>query len=84
MPGSRPHDGWQIIALEVMPDPRALVREGSSDRLPVECRQPVKERTSLVWSRSHFVATVGAVSASAVQRYIDTQYERHRRKEHEK
>lgn len=37
-----------------------------------------------MWSRSHFVATVGAVSASAVQRYIDTQYERHRRKEHEK
>ena len=32
-------------------------------------------------SRSYFAATVGAVSAAAVQRYIGTQYERPWRKE---
>jgi len=33
-------------------------------------------RLPTLWSRSFFVATVGAVSATTVQRYIDTQYER--------
>jgi putative transposase len=34
-----------------------------------------------LWSRSYFAATVGAVSAAMVQRYIYTQYERPWRKE---
>jgi len=33
-----------------------------------------------LWSRSYFVASVGAVSAETVRRYIDTQYERPWRK----
>jgi putative transposase len=33
-----------------------------------------------LWSRSFFVATVGAVSAETVRRYIDTQNERPWRK----
>ena len=44
----------------------------------------LKSRLPTLRSRSYFVATVGAVSASTVQRYIDTQYERPWRKEHEK
>ena len=44
----------------------------------------LRSRLPTLWSRSYFVVTVGAVSASAVRRYIDTQYERPRRKEHEK
>ena len=44
----------------------------------------LKSRLPTLWSRSYFVATVGAVSASTVRRYIDTQYERPWRKEHEK
>ena len=51
---------------------------------PSNVANQFKELTSRVWSRTYFVATVGAVSASTVRRYIDTQYERPWRKEHEK
>jgi len=40
----------------------------------------LRSRLPTLWSRSFFVATVGAVSAATVQRYIDTQYERPWRK----
>ena len=36
----------------------------------------LKSRPPTLWSRSFFVATVGAVSAEAVRRYVGTQYER--------
>ena len=36
----------------------------------------LKSRLPTLWSRSFFVATVGAMPAETVQRYIDTQYER--------
>ena len=51
---------------------------------PSNVANQFKELTSRVWSRTYFVATVGAVSASGVQRYIDTQFEQPWRKEHEK
>ncbi|MEV5740654.1 transposase [Microbispora rosea] len=54
--------GWEIVALEVMPDHGHL-----RSRLPT------------LWSRSYFVATVGAASAETVQRYIETQCERPKR-----
>jgi putative transposase len=41
----------------------------------------LRSRLPTLWSRSYFVASVGAVSAATVQRYIDTQYERPWRKE---
>ena len=41
----------------------------------------LKSKLPTLWSRSYFAATVGAVSAATVQRYIDTQYERPWRKE---
>jgi len=40
----------------------------------------LRSRLPTLWSRSFFVATVGAVSAATVQQYIDTQYERPWRK----
>ncbi|WP_189167883.1 IS200/IS605 family transposase, partial [Sphaerisporangium melleum] len=36
----------------------------------------LRSQLPTLWSRSYFVATVGAVSAQTVQRYIETQYER--------
>ena len=90
---------WQIIALEVMPDHVHLFVKAHPTDSPSHVANQFKGWTSRVlraefphlrsrlptlWSRSYFVVTVGAVSASAVQRYIDTQYERPWRKEHEK
>jgi putative transposase len=88
--------GWAIVALEVMPDHVHLfVKAGPVDS-PSHIANQLKGFTSRVlrqefphlrsrlptlWSRSYFVASVGAVSAATVQRYIDTQYERPWRKE---
>jgi putative transposase len=36
----------------------------------------LRSRLPTLWSRSYLVATVGAVSAQTVQRYIETQDER--------
>ena len=36
----------------------------------------LRSKLPTLWSRSYFVATVGAVSADMVRRYIDTPYER--------
>jgi len=84
------HD-WQIIALEVVPDQVHLfVKPHPKDSLSFVANQfkgmtsrvlrveflHLKSRLVTLWSRSFFVATVGAVSAVMVQRYIDTQYER--------
>ena len=44
----------------------------------------LRSRLPTLWSRSFFVASVGAVSAATVQRYIDTQYERPWRKERDR
>jgi len=41
----------------------------------------LRRRLPTLWSRSFFAATVGSVSAAAVERYIDTQYERPWRKD---
>ena len=90
---------WQISALEVMPDHVQLFVKTHPTDSPSHVANQFKGWTSRVlraefphlrsrlptlWSRSYFVVTVGAVSASTVQRYIDTQYERPWRKEHEK
>ena len=83
--------GWQVIALEVMPDHVHLFVKAHPTDSPAHVANQLKGFTSRVlrsefaslksrlptlWSRSYFAATVGAVSAATVQRYIDTQYER--------
>ena len=88
--------GWRIVALEVMPDHVHLfVRTHPADSPSYVANQlkgftsrvlrrefpHLRSRLPTLWSRSYFVATVGAVSAATVQRYIDTQYERPWRKE---
>lgn len=88
--------GWRIIALEVMPDHVHLFVKTRPKDSPSYVANQLKGITSRVlrsefphlrsrlptlWSRSFFVASVGAVSAATVRRYIDTQYERPWRKE---
>jgi putative transposase len=88
--------GWRIVTLEVMPGHvRLFVKAGpkgspsyvanqlkgvTSRRLRGEF-PPLRSRLPTLWSRSFFVASVGAVSAATVQRYIDAQNERPWRKE---
>ncbi|MEQ4719178.1 IS200/IS605 family transposase [Nonomuraea sp. B19D2] len=84
------HD-WEIIALEVMPDyVHLLVKPHPKDSPSYVANQfkgytsrhlraefgHLRSRLPTLWSRSYFVASVGAVSAVTVQRYIETQYER--------
>ncbi len=88
------HD-WPVVALEVMPDHVHLFVKAHPSDSPSYVANQVKGATSrhlrsefphlrsrlpTLWSRSFFVASVGAVSAATVRRYIDTQYERPWRK----
>ena len=91
--------GWQVIALEVMPDhvhlfvkarpkdsPSYVANQlkGYTSRVLRQEYPSLRSRLPTLWSRSFFAATVGAVSAATVRRYIDTQYERPWRKERER
>jgi putative transposase len=88
--------GWAIVALEVMPghvhlfvkarpvdSPSHIANQlkGFTSRVLRQEFPHLRSRLPTLWSRSYFVASVGAVSAATVQRYIDTQYERPWRKE---
>jgi putative transposase len=90
--------GWEIITLEVMPDhvhlvvkhdPKASASyvanqfKGYTSRVLREEFPHLRSRMPTLWSSSFFVASVGAVSADTVQRYIDTQWERPWTKEKE-
>jgi len=54
--------------------------KGVTSRVLREEFAHLRSRLATLWSRSFFVATVGAVSAATVQGYIDTRYERPWRK----
>ena len=88
--------GWRIIALEVMPDHVHVFVKAHPGHSPSYIANQLKGFTShtlraefphlrsrlpTLWSKSYFAATVGAVSAATVRRYIDTQYERPWRKQ---
>ncbi|MEU7896045.1 IS200/IS605 family transposase [Nonomuraea sp. NPDC049152] len=83
--------GWEITALEVMPDHVHVFVKPHPKNSPSYVANQFKGYTSHVlraefphlrsrlptlWSRSYFVASVGAVSAATIQRYIQTQHER--------
>ena len=87
---------WRVVALEVMPDHVHLFVKAHPKDSPSYIANQLKGFTSralraefphlrsrlpTLWSKSYFTATVGAVSAATVRRYIDTQYERPWRKE---
>ncbi|MGP3966447.1 IS200/IS605 family transposase [Streptomyces sp. 6N223] len=83
--------GWEIIALEVMPDHVHLfVKHGPKDSASFVANQfkgftsrvlraefpHLKSQMPTLWSSSYFAASVGAVSAATVEKYINTQWER--------
>ncbi|WP_443706237.1 IS200/IS605 family transposase [Saccharothrix obliqua] len=88
--------GWEVVALEVMPDhvhlfvkhdPKSSASyvanqfKGFTSRALREEFPHLRSRLPTLWSSSYFAASVGAVSAQTVQQYIDTQRERPWRKE---
>jgi putative transposase len=77
-----------VHALEVMPDHVHLFVESDPRWAPAEIAGRLKANTSRIlrdefphlrsrlptlWSRSYFIASVGAVSEAAVRRYIEAQ-----------
>lgn len=83
--------GWEIVAVEVMPDHvRLFVKHAPKASASYVANQfkgftsqvlraefpHLRSRMPTLWSSSFFVASVGTVSADTVQRYIDTQWER--------
>lgn len=83
--------GWEVAALEVMPDHVHLAVKSYPKNSPPYVANQFKGFTShrlraafghlhsqlpALWSRSCFVATLGAVSTDTVQRYIETRYAR--------
>ncbi|WGD45035.1 IS200/IS605 family transposase [Streptomyces cathayae] len=86
---------WEIIALEVVPDRVHLFVKhdakssasyvanqfkGFTSRVLREEFPHLRSRMPTLWSSSYFAASVGAVSAATVARYIDTQWERPQKK----
>ncbi len=84
-------EGWEIIALEVMPDhahlfvkhePKASASyvanqfKGFTSRVLREEFPHLKSRMPTLWSSSFFVASLGVLSAETVEKYINTQWER--------
>lgn len=83
-------NGWQIQALEIMPNHvHALVSyppehsahfianqfKGISSRLLRQEYRSLRSRLPTLWSRSYFASSVD-VDERAITEYIDTQYER--------
>ncbi|GAB3000085.1 IS200/IS605 family transposase [Streptomyces pseudoechinosporeus] len=90
--------GWEIVALEVMPDHVHLfVKHDAKSSASYVANQfkgftsrvlrtefpHLKSQLPTLWSSSYFAASAGAVSAQTVQRYIDTQWERPGKKNRE-
>jgi putative transposase len=88
--------GWEIIALEVMPDHVHLfVKHDAKSSASYVANQfkgftshvlreefpHLKSRMPTLWSSSYFAASAGAVSAATVERYINTQWERPQKKQ---
>ncbi|WP_028649398.1 IS200/IS605 family transposase [Nocardiopsis sp. CNT312] len=87
--------GWEAVTVEVRPDhvhlfvkhdPKASASyvanqfKGYTSRVLREEFPRLRSRLPTLWSSSYFAASAGAVSAETVQRYIDTQWERPRKK----
>lgn len=79
--------GWEIIALEVMPDHLHLFISVDPDVAPNQVAHRLKGYTSHVlrrefphlirlpalWTRSYFVSTAGMVSSKTIEQYIAAQ-----------
>lgn len=82
--------GWEIVALEVMPDHVRLFAKhdpkssasyvanqfkGFTSRVLRAEFPHLRSKLPTLWSSSYFAVSVGSVSAEKTQRYIDTQRE---------
>jgi putative transposase len=81
-------NGWQIIALEIMPDHVHLFVAADTKTKPEIVVKRFKGRSSHVlrqefpellrmptlWTRSYFISTAGNVSSETIQRYIENQW----------
>ncbi|WP_019588438.1 IS200/IS605 family transposase [Deinococcus apachensis] len=79
--------GWEIVALEIMPDHVHLFLGTDPDVSPTQVMHALKGYTSRVlreefpelrsmpslWTRSYWVSTAGNVSAEVIERYIAEQ-----------
>lgn len=80
--------GWEIVALETMPDHVHLFLRTDPTDAPARVAAQLKGHTSRVlreefphlrrlmgtlWSRSYFMCSVGHVSAATITRYIEQQ-----------
>lgn len=79
--------GWQIIALEIMPDHVHLFISVDPTVAPNQVAHRLKGYTSFVlrkefpnlirlpalWTRSYFVSTAGMVSSKTIEQYIAAQ-----------
>ena len=90
--------GFEILALEIMPDhvhlfisappkyaPAQIIKifKGASSR-ELGKRYPECKESSELWTRSYFVATAGNVSADVIMEYIKEQYLRVKKNEKSK
>ena len=80
--------GWEVVALETMPDHVHLFLRADPTDAPVRIAAQLKGYTSrtlraefvhlrrlmgTLWSRSYFMCSVGHVSAETITRYIELQ-----------
>jgi putative transposase len=80
--------GWEVVALDVLPDhvhlfvkhdPKSSASyianqfKGFTSRVLRSEFPHLRSRLPTLWSSSYFAASVGAVSAQRVRRYVDTQ-----------
>ena len=80
--------GWEILALETMPDhvhlfiktdptiaPNNIIAriKGRSSRILREEFPSLKRRLPTLWTRSYFVSTHGHVSPETIKKYVEEQ-----------
>ncbi|MDG6989473.1 MAG: IS200/IS605 family transposase [Nitrososphaerota archaeon] len=81
-------NGWEVIAMEVMPDHVHLFVSADTKTKPEIVVKRFKGRSShtlrgefpellkmpTLWTRSYFLSTAGNVSSEAIQKYIENQW----------
>ncbi|MEM0139988.1 MAG: IS200/IS605 family transposase [Ferroplasma sp.] len=81
-------NGWEIIALETMPDhvhlfiktdptiaPNNIIAKikGETSRILRSEFPQLKKKLPTLWTRSYFVSTYGHVSSETIKRYVEDQ-----------
>ena len=72
---------WSLRPTRASPSYLANQFKGMTSRVLREEFPALRKRLPTLWSWSYFASTVGNASLAAIERYIDTQWERPWRKE---